>query len=86
MLDRYHVLKNMREVVQRTVSRSHATLKQRQKDTGVVVRPRYKKKRSSSELAASSVVHLRRLAWYEEVVELYRRGPRVLLPLPKNCR
>jgi transposase len=65
--------KNMREVVQRIVSRSHATLKQRQKDAGVV-RPQYKKKRSSSEIAASEVARLRRLAWYEEVVELYRQG------------
>ncbi|MBO0791003.1 MAG: hypothetical protein J2P36_08650 [Ktedonobacteraceae bacterium] len=48
VLDRYHVLRNMHEVVQRMVSRSHATLKQRQKDTGVAVRSRYKKKRSSS--------------------------------------
>lgn len=31
VLDRWHVLKNVREVVQRIVSRSHATLKQRQK-------------------------------------------------------
>ncbi len=40
VLDRYHVLRNMRAVVQRIVSRSHATLKQRQKDTGVAVRSR----------------------------------------------
>ena len=37
----------------RIVSRSHATLKQRQKDSGVTVRARYKKKRRSSEIAAS---------------------------------
>ncbi len=56
------------------MSRSHATLKQRQKDSGVTVRARYKKKRSSSESAASQVARLRRQARYEEVVELYRQG------------
>lgn len=74
VLDRWHVLKNVREVVQRIVSRSHATLKQRQKDSGVTVRARSKKKRSSSEIAASQVARLRRQARYEEVVELYRQG------------
>lgn len=74
VLDRWHVLKNVREVVQRIVSRNHAILKQRQKDAGVIVRARYKKKRSSSEIAASQVARLRRQAWYEEVVELYRQG------------
>lgn len=74
VLDRWHVLKNVREVVQRIVSRNHATLKQRQKDSGVTVRARYKKKRSSSEIAASQVARLRRQAWYEEVVNLYRQG------------
>jgi transposase len=74
VLDRYHVLTNMREVVQRIVSRNHATLKEHQKDSGVIVRARYKKKRSSSELAASQVARLRRQAWYEEVVEHYRKG------------
>jgi transposase len=53
VLDRWHVLKNVREGVQRIVSRNHARLKQRQKDAGVIVRARYKKKRSSSEIAAS---------------------------------
>lgn len=74
VLDRWHVLKNVREVVQRIVSRNHAALKQRQKDAGIIVRARYKKKRSSSEIAASQVARLRHQAWYEEVVELYRQG------------
>lgn len=74
VLDRYHVLNNMYEVVQRIVSRTHATLKQRQKASGVTVRARYRKKRSSSEMAASQVARLRRQAWYEEVVEHYQHG------------
>jgi len=74
VLDRWHVLKNVREMVQRIVSRNHAILKQRQRDAGVIVQARYKKKRSSSEIAASQVARLRRQAWYEEVVELYQQG------------
>ncbi|GHO48676.1 ISL3 family transposase [Ktedonospora formicarum] len=75
ILDRWHLLKNMREVVQRIVSRAHATLKQRQKEAGVTVRTPYKKKkRSSSEVAASQVARLRRQAWYEEVVAQYQQG------------
>jgi transposase len=74
VLDRWHVLKNVREVVQRIVSRNHALLKQRQKNTGVTIRAHYKKKRSSSEIAASQVARLRRQAWYEEVRDLYRQG------------
>lgn len=83
VLDRWHVLKNVREVVQRIVSRNHAILKQRQKEAGVTVRARYKKKRSSAEIAASEVARLRRQAWYEEVVEYYDKG-RVLRP-SLNC-
>ncbi len=64
----------MHEVVQRIVNRAHATLKQRQKASGVAVRTRYKKKRSSSEVAASRVARLRRQAWDEEVVEHYQQG------------
>jgi transposase len=74
VLDRWHVLKNRREVVQRIVSRNHAILKQRQKEAGATIRARYKKQRSSSEIAASQVARLKRQAWYEEVMEHYRQG------------
>lgn len=74
VLDRWHVLNNVREVVQRIVGRVHASLKQRQKASGVLIRPRYKKPRSSSEIAASQVARLQRQRWYEEVVERYRQG------------
>jgi DNA-binding NarL/FixJ family response regulator len=69
-----HVLKNLGEVVLRVVGRTHAALKQRQAASGVQVRPRYKKLRSSSELAASQVARLRRQARYDEVVTLYQQG------------
>lgn len=40
----------------------------------MTIRARSKRKRSSSEIAASQVARLRRQAWYEEVVEFYRQG------------
>jgi transposase-like protein len=68
------VLNNLVEVVQRIVGRFHTTLKQRQKDSGAIIRPRYKKPRSSSEIAASQASRLRRQARYEEVVKYYQQG------------
>jgi transposase len=74
IVDRWHVLKNLGEVVLRVVGRTHAALKQRQAASGVPVRSRYKKLRSSSELAASQASRLRRQASYQEVVALYQQG------------
>lgn len=74
IVDRWHILNNLSDVVQRILSRFHATLKQRQKDSGVIIRSRSKKRRSSSEVAASSVSRLRRQARYEEVVGYYQQG------------
>jgi transposase len=73
-VDRWHVLKNVGEVVLRVVGRTHAALKQRQAASGVQVRSRYKRLRSSSELAASQASRLRRQASYHEVVTLYQQG------------
>ena len=74
ILDRWHVLKNLGEVVLRVVGRTHAALKQRQATSGVQVHARYRKQRSSSELAASQASRLRRQASYQEVVTLYQQG------------
>lgn len=74
IVDRWHILNNIREVVQRIVSRSHAQLQQRQKDSGALIRPRYKKQRSISERAASQVSRMHRLARYEEVMAYYQQG------------
>ena len=74
IVDRWHVLKNLGEVVLRVVGRTHAALKQRQAASGVQVRSHYKKLRSSSELAASQASRLRRQASYQEVVTLYQQG------------
>ncbi|MFL5692821.1 MAG: ISL3 family transposase [Ktedonobacteraceae bacterium] len=74
IVDRWHVLKNLGEVVLRVLGRMHAALKQRQAASGVQLRPRYKKQRSRSELAASQVARLRRQARYTEGVTLYQQG------------
>jgi transposase len=74
IVDRWHLLKNWREVLQRVVGRVHTSLKQRQKASGVSILPRYKLSRSSSEVAASQASRLRRLAVYEEVVGLHQQG------------
>ena len=74
IVDRWHVLKNLGEVVLRVVGRTHAALKQRQAASGAQVRSRYRKLRSSSELAASQASRLRRQASYQEVVTLYQQG------------
>jgi transposase len=74
IVDRWHVLKNLGEVVLRVVGRTHAALTQRQAASGVQVRSHYKKQRSSSELAASQASRLRRQASYQEVVTLYQQG------------
>jgi transposase len=74
IVDRWHVLKNLGEVVLRVVGRMHAALKHRQAASGVQVRSRYKRLRSSSELAASQASRLRLQASYNEVVTLYQQG------------
>ena len=74
VLDRYHVLTNVHEVVKRVVSRKHARLVQMQKDSGATIRTRFKKKRSHAEIAASQVARFKRQERYEEVLEHYRQG------------
>jgi transposase len=74
IVGRWHVLKNLGEVVLRVVGRIHAALKHRQAASGVQVRSRYKRLRSSSELAASQASRLRLQASYNEVVTLYQQG------------
>jgi transposase len=77
VLDRYHVLTNVHEVVKRVVSRKHARLVQMQKDSGATIRTRFKKRRSNAEIAASQVARLKRQERYEEVLEHYRQGKSV---------
>lgn len=74
IIDRWHLLKNWREALERVLGRAYARLKQRQIDSGASIRPRYKKTRSNSEVAASQASRSRRLARYEEVMALSQQG------------
>lgn len=74
IVDRWHLLKNWREALERVLGRVDGQLKQRQRDEGVIIRPRYKKTRSNSEVAASQASRTRRLARYEEVIALWQQG------------
>jgi BRCT domain type II-containing protein len=67
-------MKNLREVLERVLGRVHETLKQRQRATGLPVRPRAKRRRSKNEQMASHMARLRREARSAEVIALYRQG------------
>ena len=76
--DRWHILKNLREVLERLLGRVHARLKQRYDALAVPIRARNKQRRTKNERQASQVARLRREARYEEVVKLYQQGTPVL--------
>ncbi len=74
VVDRWHLMKNVREVLERVLGRVHETLKQRQLATGLPVRPRAKRRRSKNEQMAAQMARLRREARYADVVALYQQG------------
>lgn len=76
--DRFHVLKNLREAVERALKRLHAELVEQQKRVGFPQAIQYKRRRSQTEIAASKVARFRRQARYEEVVSLYKQGMSIL--------
>jgi transposase len=76
--DRFHVLQNLREAVERALKRIHAELIEQHKASGLPAAVRYKRRRSQTEIAASKVARLRRQARYEEVVALYNQGMSIL--------
>lgn len=76
--DRFHVLKNLREAVERALKRLHAELVEQQKASGYPQGVRYQRRRSQTEIAASKVARLRRQARYAEVVALYQQGMSIL--------
>lgn len=76
--DRFHVLQNLREAGERALKRLHAELVEQQKASGHPQAIHYKRRRSQTEVAASTVAHLRRQARYEEVVALYQQGMSIL--------
>jgi transposase len=78
VVDRWHLMKNLREALERVLGRVHETLKQRQQASGLPVRARSRRRRSNNEQAASQMARLRREARYEEVIALYKQGVPVL--------
>src|SRR5947209_9148245 len=73
VVDRWHLVKNLREALERVLGRVHETLKQRQQASGLPVRARSRRRRSNNELIASQMARLRREARYEDVGGLYKQ-------------
>ncbi len=67
VLDRWHVLKNLREVVERFLHRTH--IQQQTQATKAL-----RQKRTSSELARREGSRQRRVALYQQVVALHQQG------------
>ncbi len=72
--DRWHLLKNLREVLERVLARISARLKRLEKSASVTPFPRLTREHSSTEHQASQLAREQRKARYEEVAELYRQG------------
>jgi transposase len=76
--DRFHILLNLREAVERALKRIHAELIEQHNASGHLQTSRYQRRRSQTEMAASKVARLRRQARYEDVVSLYKQGMSIL--------
>ena len=74
VMDRWHVIKNWREALERVVSRIYPRLKLRLEQMRSTPFPKRKKARTTHEQAVSEASRQRRLARYEEVLECYQRG------------
>jgi transposase len=72
--DRWHLLKNLREALERVLGRVHASLKQQQETAASTPFPRRKREQSQNEQVASQLSRQHRKARYEEVIDLYRQG------------
>lgn len=74
VMDRWHVLKNWREALERVMSRVYPRLEQRLHHTESTPFPKRKKARTSHEQAVSDAARSLRLTRYEQVLECYRQG------------
>lgn len=72
--DRWHLLKNLREVLERILARVSARLKHRERSADTTPFPRLTRERSSIERQTSQLAREQRKARYEDVAELYRQG------------
>ena len=73
VMDRWHVIKNWREALERLVSRLYSCLEQRLDSPSTPFKKR-KKPRSVHEQMLSDASRERRLARYEEVLSCYQQG------------
>lgn len=73
VIDRWHVIKNWREALERLISRLYARLEDRLATRSTPFKKR-KKPRSIHEQLASDASRERRLARYEEVLSCYQQG------------
>ena len=74
VMDRWHVIKNWREALERVVSRVYPRLKQRQDQSRSTPFPKRKKPRTLHEHVTSELSRQLRLARYEQVLEYYQQG------------
>jgi transposase len=74
VMDRWHLIKNLREALERVTGRVYPRLKQRQEQPRSTPFPKRKKPRTVHEQAVSDASRQRRLARYEEVLACYQQG------------
>lgn len=86
--DRWHLLHNLRQVLDRFFTASHARLKAAARQTGVRVPPlrSIPQRRSRGERAASEAARERRLARFEEVRRLHRDEGLKIHPSARRLR
>lgn len=73
ILDRWHVLVNLREAVERALNRLYPSLSKLPEKPESSMPP-VRQRRTSTERARAEGARQRRLALYEQVVELYKQG------------
>jgi transposase len=74
IMDRWHAIKNLREALERVVSRLSPRLSLREQHLSSTPFPRRKKARTTHEQAISDASRELRLARYEQVLECYQQG------------
>jgi transposase len=78
VIDRWHLLKNLREALERLLTRLHEELTVLPAASNELLAARPRQKRTRAEVAASTASRLRRLARYEQVVDLSRQGASII--------
>jgi transposase len=78
VVDRWHLIKNWREMLERALHRLYARLKARSTHEASTPYPRLPREQSANERQARSVSRARRIARYEQVNELFRKGLPIL--------